>query len=552
MPERVTTVSGSDEIAKMQNYSDEQIIKTFIIKESEKGSQQLLLEDEFSELYKENEVIEPLYNPLLWASLMEKNTRLAKLIRTYARNTVGLGWGIYPKKPITKDTPEEEKKQIEYEKEILEELFDSPNEDLPFSEVMYQIKVDEEATGNGYLEISRNMKGEIDGLYHIPSHTMRILKNQKGFVQIRGGQKRYFKKFGIKEDVDFETGKWGNIPFNRRGNEIIHFRIYTPRDSFYGVPRYVAAADAIAGNKMAARRNLAFFKNDATPRMAITVENGKLDGRSINEIKNFVNAEGKGAENAHRVMILQAQQKQQGGLEQKDVKINVIPLTVGQTDDASHIKYRNANDEELREAFGIAEVFLGAKGTVNRATAMVSRAITNDQEFIPDAQVKEYKINQTICKSFGVKKVKFEFERPESTDEMGKAEIFARYLQGGGVTPNDIRHELGKEEYDYEWADMPIQMAMIQYQMQILGDQGAVSQGGEPEGDYDEPKDDKKQQNEDEQNKDYKIDDDAKKSIQDKKNEQKTKAIIKSIQKMIDEQLSNLVIDLDKIDEYTE
>lgn len=552
MPERVTTVSGSDEIAKMQNYSDEQIIKTFIIKESEKGSQQLLLEDEFSELYKENEVIEPLYNPLLWASLMEKNTRLAKLIRTYARNTVGLGWGIYPKKPITKDTPEEEKKQIEYEKEILEELFDSPNEDLPFSEVMYQIKVDEEATGNGYLEISRNMKGEIDGLYHIPSHTMRILKNQKGYVQIRGGKKRYFKKFGIKEDVDFETGKWGNIPFNRRGNEIIHFRIYTPRDSFYGVPRYVAAADAIAGNKMAARRNLAFFKNDATPRMAITVENGKLDGRSINEIKNFVNTEGKGAENAHRVMILQAQQKQQGGLDQKEVKINVIPLTVGQTDDASHIKYRNANDEELREAFGIAEVFLGAKGTVNRATAMVSRAITNDQEFIPDAQVKEYKINQTICKSFGVKKVKFEFERPESTDEMGKAEIFARYLQGGGVTPNDIRHELGKEEYDYEWADMPIQMAMIQYQMQILGDQGAVSQGGEPEGDYDEPKDDKKQQNEDEQNKDYKIDDDAKKSIQDKKNEQKTKAIIKSIQKMIDEQLSNLVIDLDKIDEYTE
>lgn len=552
MPERVTTVSGSDEIAKIQNYSDEQIIKTFIIKESEKGSQQLLLEDEFSELYKENEVIEPLYNPLLWASLMEKNTRLAKLIRTYARNTVGLGWGIYPKKPITKDTSEEEKKQIEYEKEILEELFDSPNEELPFSEVMYQIKVDEEATGNGYLEVSRNMKGKIDGLYHIPSHTMRILKNQKGFVQIRGGQKRYFKKFGIKEDVDFETGKWGNIPFNRRGNEIIHFRIYTPRDSFYGVPRYVAAADAIAGNKMAARRNLAFFKNDATPRMAITVENGKLDGRSINEIKNFVNAEGKGAENAHRVMILQAQQKQQGGLEQKDVKINVIPLTVGQTDDASHIKYRNANDEELREAFGIAEVFLGAKGTVNRATAMVSRAITNDQEFIPDAQVKEYKINQTICKSFGVKKVKFEFERPESTDEMGKAEIFARYLQGGGVTPNDIRHELGKEEYDYEWADMPIQMAMVQYQMQILGDQGAVSQGGDPEGDYDEPKDDKKQQNEDEQNKDYKIDDDAKKSIQDKKNEQKTKAIIKSIQKMIDEQLSNLVIDLDKIDEYTE
>lgn len=538
----VTIATGMDEVAKMQSYSDEQIIKAFVIKEAEKGSQQLLSSDEFQELYDQGEAIEPLYDPLLWASLMEKNTRLAKLIRTYARNTVGLGWGIYPKKPITKDTTEEERRQIEQEKDVLEALFEAPNEDLPFTEIMYQVKVDEEATGNGYLEVSRNMKGEIDGLYHIPSHTIRILKNLKGYVQIRGQQKRYFKKFGIKEDVDFETGKWGtNIPFNRRGNEIIHFRIYTPRDSFYGVPRYVAAADAIAGNKMAARRNLAFFKNDATPRMAITVENGKLDGRSIQEIKNFVNAEGKGPENAHRVMILQAQQKQQGGVDQKDVKINVIPLTVGQTDDASHIKYRNANDEELREAFGIAEVFLGAKGSVNRATAMVSRAITNDQEFIPDAQVKEYKINQTICKAFGVTKVKFEFERPASLDEMGKAEIFARYLQGGGITPNDIRHELGKEEYKYEWADMPIQMAMIQYQMQILGDQGAASQGGEPEGDYDEPKDAQDNDKDDEQQEN---------DEQDTKVNEKTKFLTEAIQKMIKDNISTMVVDFNKSNNY--
>lgn len=532
--EQVTVQTGTDEFAKMQGYSDEQIIKTFIVKEAEKGSQQLMLDDEFSELYENDEVIEPLYNPLLWASLMEKNTRLAKLIRTYARNTVGLGWGIYPKKAITKDVTDKEREEIEKEKEILNELFESPNDDLPFTEVMYQVKIDEEATGNGYLEVSRNLAGKVNGLFHIPGHTMRILKNQKGFVQIRGGNKRYFKKFNEKSNVDYSTGKWStSTAFDRRGNEIIHFRIYTPRDSFYGVPRYVAAADAIAGNKMAARRNLAFFKNDATPRMAITVENGKLDGRSISEIKSFVNTEGKGPDNAHRVMILQAQQKQQGGMDQKDVKINVIPLTVGQTDDASHIKYRSANDEELREAFGIAEVFLGAKGSVNRATAMVSRSITNEQEFIPDAQAKEYKINQTICKSLGVKKVKFEFERPANTDELGKAEIFARYLQGGGVTPNDIRHELGKEEYKFEWADMPLQMAMIQYQMEVLGDIGAASQGGEVDNEDEKPSD----------NEDEKGTGNEDKKQNEKEVDEKTKAIVKNIELMIQKSLSQTVIE---------
>lgn len=539
--EEVILSEGTDEVEKMQNYTDEEIVKTFILKSSEKGSQQILLENDFDPLYESNEVIEPLYDPLLWATLMEKNTRLAKLIRTYARNTVGLGWGIYPKKAITKDTTDSIKAEIERETAILEELFEYPNDELPFSEVMYQVKIDEESTGNGYLEVSRNLKGDIDGLFHIPSHTIRMLKSLRGFVQIRNGVKRYFKKFGIQENIDAYSGKVGNIPFEKRGNEIIHFKVYTPRDSYYGVPRYVAAADAIAGNKMAARRNLAFFKNDATPRLAITVENGKLDGKSIAEIKKFVNTEGKGVNNAHRAMILQAQSKNQGGIDQKDVRINVQPLTVGVTDDASHIKYRNSNDEELRESFGIAEVFLGAKGSVNRATAMVSRDITNSQEFIPDAQVKEYKINQTICKTFGVKHVKLEFERPAATDELGQADIFARYLQGGGITPNDIRHELGKPEYDFEWADMPIQMAMIQYQMQVLGEQGKLSSGGETDEDTDKPDDDK---NENEENEDQ---EDEKDEKEDKKEEKSKNDFAKEIIKQVNDDMQNYIKSIEQL-----
>ena len=468
-------------ISKMQKLSDEEILHSIIIKSSKNIDQIQQANEGFDNI--EDQIISPLYDPLLWASLMEKNTRLSKLVRTYARNTVGLGWSIDSKKPITKETTEEQKKEIKLESEKLEELFEAPSPDLPFSEIMYQVKVDEESTGNGYLEVSRNLKGDIDGLYHIPAHTIRLLKNLKGFVQIRGAKKVYFKNFGGDYSINMKTGEIEagekSVHFSERANEIIHFKVYTPRDSYYGIPRYVACADAIAGNKLAARRNLAFFKNDATPRMAITVTNGKLSAQSIEEIHNFVDSQGKGEENAHRVMVLQAKAQQNPGMDQKDVKIDVIPLTVGVSDDASHIKYRNANDEELREAFGIGEVFLGAGGSVNRATAMISRSITNEQEFIPDARVKEYIINQTICKQFGVKLVKLTFERPNSLDELDRANIFARYLQGGGVTPNDIRHELGKQEYDEDWADMPIQLAMMQYQMSLIGDIGEFSENGE-------------------------------------------------------------------------
>jgi len=534
-------VKGHDPVKKMQTMTDEQIMKSFLFSDtpdSPDGSKQLIYRDDFIELYDDGIAIEPYYNPLIWAGLMEKNTRLAKMIRTYARNTVGLGWDIKPKKAITKDTTDKQKKQIDKETELLEEVFDYPNPDLPFSEVMYQVKVDEESIGNGFLEVSRNLAGKVKGMYHIPGHTMRILVSGKGFVQIRNGRRRYFKNFGIDEDVDMVTGEFGyNIPYDRRGNEIIHFKIYTPRDSYYGIPRYVAAADAIAGSKLAARRNLSFFRNDATPRMAITVENGKLDGHSINEIRNFVNTEGKGIENAHRVMILQAQQKQMGGLDQKDVKINVIPLTVGQTDDASHIKYRAANDDEIRESFGIGEVFLGAKGAVNRSTAEVSRAITNEQEFVPDAQVKEYKINNTICRDFEVKMVQFEFTRPNFTDQLGQAEIFQRYLQGGGITPNDIRHQLGKDEYDFDWADMPIQMALVKTQMEASKVQGADNEEKPKKptsgADASKPFDDKNQTNQDAK--------DAKSTS----TESKVKAIVDMVQEMVNKSLQSMVIDID-------
>lgn len=484
---------GDESYRQIQDFTTEQVIKNFVVNDIEKISKvnkkktsqegdSILEESKQVEEDHFSEIVEPPFDPLLWASLMEKNTRLAKLIRLYARNTVGLGWEIKAKKTIKKDTTDADKKQIDAEIELLHEFFSYCNPLLPFEEVAYRAKVDEESMGNGYIEITRNAKGLPAGIYHVPGHTIRILKNKNGFIQTRGSETKYFKIFNGDFDMNCNTGKVSHrnsVAFKDRATELIPFSIYNPRDSYYGTPRYVSTADAIAGNKLTSRRNLSFFKNDATPRMAITVTNGQLTGQSIADIKSFINTEGKGVDNAHRVMILQAKSKQIGDMNAKDVKIDVVPLTVGETDDASFIKYRNANDEEIRESFGIGEVFLGAGGTVNRSTATITREITNEQEFIPDIKVKEYMINQTICRAFGVKLVEFKFVRPSSLGSLDRADIFARYQQGGGVTPNDIRHELGKDEYTEDWGDKPIQIGLVEYQMGLLGAKGAVSQGGE-------------------------------------------------------------------------
>jgi capsid portal protein len=220
------------------------------------------------------EYVQPKYNPDVWAAAMDQNTRLGRSIRTFARNTVGLGWYIEPIHKITPKTPKEEQEIVAEETKILHKLFERPNEEMPITQLFYLEKVDEEATGDGYIEVTRNNAGKIGNLFHAPTITMRIRvrkvsDNVKvgGYVQIRGNEKRYFKEFGDKGVMNAKTGQYyegdSPLPPSERATEIIHFRVYSPTSTWYGAPRYVSAAPAISGNRLAAIRNVNFFDNDA-------------------------------------------------------------------------------------------------------------------------------------------------------------------------------------------------------------------------------------------------------------------------------------------------
>lgn len=440
------------------------------------------------------EFVPPPFNPSIWAQTLKVNTRLARCVRTFARNTVGLGWSIEPIHPVTEETPKEVREAIREQTAALRSFFNRPNPLMPLSEIFYLEKVDEEATGNGYVEVVRNNGGKIVRLFHVPSVTLRkrIIKDgQKvevsGFVQIRGSQKRYFKDFGDRRVMDAISGKYSEgengVPPERRATEIIHFLIYDPSSSYYGAPRYAPSATAIAGNRQAAIRNVNFFENDAVPRMALLVSGGKLNAESMQQIEDFVRAKGRGVENAHRVMIVQVEPYKVGFQQQGKVMVDLKPLTVGVTEDASFSQYREANDEEVREIFGLGQIFFKAEGA-NRANAQVSREITNEQELEPDRLAKEYVINQTIVDDILFQmmgatgdedeeeleeyrkkiQVRFRFARLTLTDPLDEARMNQMYASLGAVTPNELREAIGKPAYpkDYFFADKPLPIAMAE------------------------------------------------------------------------------------------
>jgi len=450
------------------------------------------------------DVIEPPFNPSLWCQVPEQNTRLASAIDIWARNTVGLGWRIVAQDPEGNLVENEEidrlgiKAKFDMERTQLQSVFQFPNRRAPFTRVMYRVKWDEEATGNGYLEIVRNIRGRIVGLYHIPAHTMRVRRGGMGYVQLpelvassvsssfdsvmRGGgaRKRFFKEFGDPRIIHADEGikATERLGFRHRASEIIHFTIPTSKSMHYGAPRYVSTAPAIAGNRLSAERNVNFFDNDAVPRGIVFVSGGRLDPESVQRIKDFISTGAKGVENAGRLLVLQLEPKRSGIGEETTASMHFQPLTVGVTEDASFMSYRASNDEEVREAFGLSEAYFRVD-LVNRSSAEVSKALTEEQHLEPDRRDKEFLLNHTVVLDPGwdggkMEVAKLQFRRPQIADPVEKAGMNTLYAASGALTPNDLRRELGKDPYPEEmgFGDKPLPIVLAEFQAGVVGFNG--------------------------------------------------------------------------------
>jgi capsid portal protein len=137
------------------------------------------------------------------------------------------------------------------------------------------------------------------------------------------------------------------------------------------------------------------------------------------------------------VLVLQAQKKHPA-YRGPETHINVTPLHVGVQDDGSFLKLRSMNDEEIRECFGIAPLYLGSANDLNRASAAVARIVTNEQEFIPMILSEEHVINATIMKGLGAKYSVFRFRRPKTTDALQDAQVLAKLNAHMALSINQI------------------------------------------------------------------------------------------------------------------
>ena len=309
-----------------------------------------------------------------------------------ATNTAALGYRI---KRIDSAADETADDKISDKIKLQLEMFAAKG-GMSFAQFVAQVIFDEESNGNGYMEVSRNGRGEIDGLYNIPSHTIRIKKDRSGFVQVlsNGITKVPFYNFGDRYELK-EDGTIEILPDRDRNiNELIHFKIDSHKSAYYGVPVDIAAIPTIIGDEAARSHNNKFFKFSATPELALIFE---IDAAAIptlygeQPIKVEIDPNTKRDIEEHFRRNLSAKTFEPAIFHlPPGVKLTVEKLSSEQKD-AGWTNFRKANKAEILEAHRTPPSIVGGSDS-NYANSAIEKSIYLEQVIHPRQEKYEQAI----------------------------------------------------------------------------------------------------------------------------------------------------------------
>lgn len=380
------------------------------------------------------DVITPPYNLYELASFYDTNFANHAAIDAKVANTVGLGYNFETAPDVVmrmenmenQSAMDKARKRLERLKGEAIEWLESLNSDDSFLTTMEKVDLDLESTGNAYLEVGRTVTGDIGYLGHIPSTTMRIRRIRDGFTQIVSGQVVYFRNFGATNP--------NPITEDPRPNEVIHFKAYSPLNTFYGVPDILSAYMSLKGDQLAAQFNIDYFENKAVPRYIVVVKGARLDSESEDRLFRFLQTGLKGQN--HRTLYVPLPADQDGN----KIEFTMVPIEAN-VQEASFDKYHQKNRDDILMAHQVPLSKLGGVDSSGLAAALSQDRTFKEQVTRPAQRYIEKMINKIIRTKTDL--VSLKFKELTLTDEVAQSQILERYLKTQVITPNEAREQLG-------------------------------------------------------------------------------------------------------------
>jgi PBSX family phage portal protein len=380
------------------------------------------------------DVITPPWNLYELANYYDTSFANHAAIDAKVENIVGLGYDFHVSKrtmmqleaSTSETATDKARKRIERAKVEMREWLETLNSDDSFSNTMMKFYTDVQATGNGYLEVGRTVTGEIGYLGHIPSTTMRVRRLRDGYVQIIGQKVVYFKNFGAKNQ--------NPITGDPRPNEIIHYKEYSPLNTFYGVPDIMSAISALHGDQLASQYNIDYFGNKGVPRYIVTLKGAKLSSDAEDKMFRFLQTSLKGQ--SHRTLYIPLP----ADTDTNKVEFKMEPIEAG-VQEASFNDYRLRNRDDILVAHQVPLSKIGGGDASNIAAALAQDRTFKEQVARPAQANLEKMMSKVIREKTDI--LDFKFNELTLTDEIAQSQILERYVKTQIMVPNEAREKLG-------------------------------------------------------------------------------------------------------------
>jgi PBSX family phage portal protein len=380
------------------------------------------------------DVITPPWNLYELANFYDTSFANHAAIDAKVENIVGLGYDFHVSDRTmmalesndNDSARDKARKRIERMKIEMRDWIENLNDEESFTNVMMKVLTDYEATGNGYLEIGRTIRGEIGYVGHIPATTMRVRRLKDGFVQIIGQKVVYFRNFGAK-NANPITG-------DPRPNEIIHFKQYSPLNTYYGIPDIMSAVSSLHGDQLASQYNIDYFSNKAVPRYVVTLKGAKLSSEAEDKLFRFLQTNLKGQ--SHRTLYIPLP----GDSDTNKVEFEMKPIENG-VQEASFNEYRLRNRDDILIAHQVPLSKIGGSDASNIAASLSQDRTFKEQVARPMQRNIEKLISRIVKEKTDILELKF--NELTLTDEITQSQILERYVKTQIMVPTEAREVLG-------------------------------------------------------------------------------------------------------------
>ena len=383
------------------------------------------LEDEFSSLYwtagaQNNLFLMPPFEPNVLLNLVQTNNILNQCIEAMEVNIDGTGYEL---------VPIEEGKEIDKQEEkIARAFFDEPYPNVSMTSIRRRLRRQMESVGYGFLEVLRNIAGDVVGLRSVETAHVRMVKldapiqvkkkimrdgkeveltlweRERRFAQtVALKQQVYYREFGTTREIDRDTGNWESETYKvtpeKRGSELLILGINPDITTPYYLPRWINQLPSVIGSRAAEEQNLQFLDAGGLPPAIVFIQGGTLIKDTSDQLRMYLSGLNK---NKNRAVVVEVQSSS-GSLDAAGkVDVKVERFGSAQSQDSMFTNYDEVTEEHVRVGFRLPPLFLGKAVDYNFATAQTSYMVAEAQVFEPERTEFDDLMNKTIVKDLGL------------------------------------------------------------------------------------------------------------------------------------------------------